>query len=342
MAHIDSLPFQEGRPLQKTTPGGTILVDYSSDSPSTHRQVFMASEAVSSRYRDERVEQISGDELSADAPNETPEECEARQLRNRKRATRMRRANERRMQAQRNLDAEFAAAHDVGFSSPIANIAGITAVLAGHADPAVQTAFRMAQRAFLQMNQQNPLPSVQQPPEGRGDTEASKTSGGHPRPRVAASQQPRRDNQGNAPQGSRARGPGGDPQPQAPPAPAPRPEGSVANYRREELELLPTDDLRHRLKQGLDARSIIENRQKEQVEGGDSGRRDDNDRFPAFTSRFDNYKYPDGFKPIGITKYDGKQSPQQWIRCYSTAIESQEAPAPRRSSTSRWPWRPLH
>jgi hypothetical protein len=28
-----------------------------------------------------------------------------------------------------------------------------------------------------------------------------------------------------------------------------------------------------------------------------------------------------GFKPIGITKYDGKQSPQQWLRCYSTAIE---------------------
>jgi hypothetical protein len=45
------------------------------------------------------------------------------------------------------------------------------------------------------------------------------------------------------------------------------------------------------------------------------------DHFPAFSARFSNYKYPEGFKPIGITKYDGKQAPQQWLRCYSTAIE---------------------
>jgi hypothetical protein len=41
----------------------------------------------------------------------------------------------------------------------------------------------------------------------------------------------------------------------------------------------------------------------------------------VFTTRFNSYKYPEGFKPIGITKYDGKQAPQQWLRCYSTAIE---------------------
>jgi hypothetical protein len=40
-----------------------------------------------------------------------------------------------------------------------------------------------------------------------------------------------------------------------------------------------------------------------------------------FIARFNSYKYPEGFKPIGITKYDGKQAPQQWLRCYSTAIE---------------------
>jgi hypothetical protein len=45
------------------------------------------------------------------------------------------------------------------------------------------------------------------------------------------------------------------------------------------------------------------------------------DRFPAFSAPFSSYKYPEGFKPIGITKYDGKQTPQQWLRCYSTAIE---------------------
>jgi hypothetical protein len=31
--------------------------------------------------------------------------------------------------------------------------------------------------------------------------------------------------------------------------------------------------------------------------------------------------YLQGPQPIGITKYDGKQAPQQWLHCYSTAIE---------------------
>jgi hypothetical protein len=43
--------------------------------------------------------------------------------------------------------------------------------------------------------------------------------------------------------------------------------------------------------------------------------------FAALTARFNSYKYPEGFKPIGITKYNGEQAPQQWLRCYSTAIE---------------------
>jgi hypothetical protein len=54
---------------------------------------------------------------------------------------------------------------------------------------------------------------------------------------------------------------------------------------------------------------------------GGSNCTDCSDWFPAFSARFSSYKYPEGFKPIGITKYDGKQAPQQWLRCYSTAIE---------------------
>jgi hypothetical protein len=48
---------------------------------------------------------------------------------------------------------------------------------------------------------------------------------------------------------------------------------------------------------------------------------DCSDHFPAFSARFSSYKYPEGFKPIGITKYDGKQAPQQRLCCYSTAIK---------------------
>jgi hypothetical protein len=65
---------------------------------------------------------------------------------------------------------------------------------------------------------------------------------------------------------------------------------------------------------------MIDSRRKEhevvQREGTDCS-----NRFPAFSAQFSSYKYPEGFKQIGITKYDGKQAPQQWLCCYSTIIE---------------------
>jgi hypothetical protein len=65
---------------------------------------------------------------------------------------------------------------------------------------------------------------------------------------------------------------------------------------------------------------VIDSRRKVREEVKTEGT-DCSDRFPAFSARFSSYKYPEGFKPIGITKYDGKQAPQQPLRCYSTAIE---------------------
>jgi hypothetical protein len=67
-------------------------------------------------------------------------------------------------------------------------------------------------------------------------------------------------------------------------------------------------------------RSIIDSRCKEREVAETEGI-DCRDRFLAFSARFSNYKYPEGFKSIGIIKYDGKQAPQQWLCCYSTAIE---------------------
>jgi hypothetical protein len=78
--------------------------------------------------------------------------------------------------------------------------------------------------------------------------------------------------------------------------------------------------MRQKINEGRDARSIIDSRRRER-EVADPEGTDCSDRFPAFTARFSSYKYPEGFKLIGITKYDGKQCPQQWLRCYSTAIE---------------------
>jgi hypothetical protein len=48
----------------------------------------------------------------------------------------------------------------------------------------------------------------------------------------------------------------------------------------------------------------------------------ENDGFPAFSSRLRNLLLPEKFKPLGITKYDAKQDPVQWLRCYALSIEN--------------------
>jgi hypothetical protein len=125
----------------------------------------------------------------------------------------------------------------------------------------------------------------------------SRTAGGHP--------QPQRSNNDN---GCGSQAPGGRQQP--PPGGNPR----QANHRP-----FP-EDLRQHINEGRDARSMIDSRRKVheevEIEGTDCS-----DHFLAFSTRFSSYKYPKGFKQIGITKYDGKQAPQQWLCCYSTAIE---------------------
>jgi hypothetical protein len=48
----------------------------------------------------------------------------------------------------------------------------------------------------------------------------------------------------------------------------------------------------------------------------------DNNGFPTFSSRLRNLLLPEKFKPLGITKYDAKQDPVQWLRCYALSIEN--------------------
>jgi hypothetical protein len=60
---------------------------------------------------------------------------------------------------------------------------------------------------------------------------------------------------------------------------------------------------------GFDARQKIKQlRRKKSCMAGD------NDGFPAFSTRFRNLLLPEKFKPLGITKYDAKQDPVQWLR----------------------------
>jgi hypothetical protein len=68
---------------------------------------------------------------------------------------------------------------------------------------------------------------------------------------------------------------------------------------------------------GFDARQKIEElRRKKSATVGD------NDSFFAFSPRLRNLLLPDKFKPLGITKYDAKQDPIQWLRCYALSIEN--------------------
>jgi hypothetical protein len=68
---------------------------------------------------------------------------------------------------------------------------------------------------------------------------------------------------------------------------------------------------------GFDARQKIEElRRKKSATAGD------NDSYPAFSPRLRNLLLPDKFKPLGITKYDAKQDPIQWLRCYALSIEN--------------------
>jgi hypothetical protein len=68
---------------------------------------------------------------------------------------------------------------------------------------------------------------------------------------------------------------------------------------------------------GFDARQKIEELRREKASTAG-----DNDGFPAFSIRLRNLLLPEKFKPLGITKYDAKQDPVQWRRCYALSIEN--------------------
>jgi hypothetical protein len=68
---------------------------------------------------------------------------------------------------------------------------------------------------------------------------------------------------------------------------------------------------------GFDAHQKIEElRRKKASTAGD------NDSFPAFSARLRNLLLPEKFKPLWISKYDVKQDPVQWLRCYALSIEN--------------------
>jgi hypothetical protein len=68
---------------------------------------------------------------------------------------------------------------------------------------------------------------------------------------------------------------------------------------------------------GFDAHQKIEELRRKKASTSS-----DNDGFPTFSARLRNLLLPEKFKPLGITKYDAKQDPVQWLRCYALSIEN--------------------
>jgi hypothetical protein len=129
VAHLEPLPFQEGRLLATAAEGSTELVDESSHELSSCR-VLMAEEGEDDGDLPIiNFEAISEDEITANASDENDADHEVRRARNRARTIRRRRANERRRSMHRELNPEFATVSERGFRTPVANITRVTAIL---------------------------------------------------------------------------------------------------------------------------------------------------------------------------------------------------------------------
>jgi hypothetical protein len=153
---------------------------------------------------------VSEDEATANTGNKNDTDHEAWRTRNRTRAARRRRVNERMRSMHRELDAEFSTVSERSFRTPVANIARVTAILECSNDPNMRQSLCYAQRASIQLDQQNLASTLREERVGESRSQAhSRTVGGHPRPQ--------RSNNDNA-RGSQA--PGGRQQP--PPGGNPR------------------------------------------------------------------------------------------------------------------------
>jgi hypothetical protein len=83
----------------------------------------------------------------------------------------------------RELDAEFAAVSERGFRTPVANIARVTAILKRSNDPNLRQALCYTQRAWIQLDRQNPVSAIREEHVGESHSQPnSRTAGSRPRP----------------------------------------------------------------------------------------------------------------------------------------------------------------
>jgi hypothetical protein len=332
VTYLDSLPFQEGTPLTPAgehTPTEVATSDSSLGTPD--RQVFMTTNetpGLSGTLRDRYLEDISADELSASAPNdETDANRDARRERNRKR-------NERRQRLRdslpiRNLAEALNQVESQVHTTLEQCLMSIT-MIARQAQGmhTGEVIAKLSKDAYF-MRVENRVTQVPPLRNHQQDNEATSRSADIGRNRTRA-ELPANPNGTRAIAGGPSHGgnsAGGDREiiPHRDPGGGGS-DGGSSNHGagrraggggdrggRGHVNSHASGALRG----GFDARQKIEElRYKKSSTAGD------NDGFPAFSARLRNLLLPKKFKPLGITKYDAKQDPVQWLRCYALSIEN--------------------
>jgi hypothetical protein len=279
--------------------------------------------------QDKYLEDISTDELSADAPaDEIAANRDARRECNRKRTERRRRLRDN--LPIRNLAKALEAVESRVHTTPEQCLMSITAIARqAQGIRAGEVIAKLAEDAYF-MRVDN---RVNQPPPARNrDNEATRRSAdlGRNRTRAELPAQPNRTraNAGGPSQGGNSnreivphRAPDGGRDPDGGGSDdgssnhrANRRAGGGGNHGGRDHA---NSHASGASQGGYDARQKIEElRRKKSATAGD------NDGFPAFSPRLRNLLLPDKFKPLGITKYDAKQDPIQWLRCYALSIEN--------------------
>jgi hypothetical protein len=333
VAYLDSLPFQEGTPLApagENTPTEVATSDSSLGSPD--RQVFMTTNETpgpSGTVPDQYLEDIFTDELSADAPaNETAANRDARRERNRKRSER--RCRLRDSLPIRNLTEALDQVKSRVHTTPEQCLMSITTIAhQAQGMRAGQVIAKLAEDAyFMRVNTR-----VAQPPPVRNrDNEATSRNAdiGRNRTRAELPANPNRTratadrpSQG----GNSAAATSGDHEVVPHPDPGGGGSDGGSSNRGANRRAGGEGDRGGRghanshasgaSQGGYDARQKIEKLRCKKASTSS-----DNDDFPAFSARLRNLLLLEKLKPLGITKYDAKQDPVQWLRCYALSIEN--------------------
>jgi hypothetical protein len=353
VAYLDSLPFQEGTPLapgEEHTPTEVATSDSSLRSPD--RQVFMTTNETpgpSGTHPDRYLEDISADELSANAPaDETDANKNTRRERNRRRNERRRRLRE--SLPIRNLVEALDQVENRVHTTPEQCLMSIT-MIARQAQGmrAGEVIARLAEDAYF-MRVDNRVAQVPPVRTRQLDNEATShspadNSRNRTRGELQANPNCTRASAGGPSQGGNSAGGAGgnrDVVPHRDPSGGGSGGGSSSHGAGRR-----TGGGGDRGSQGhanshatgvsgggYDARRKIEKIRRNKSAG-------ENDGFPAFSARLRNLLLPEKFKPLGITKYDAKQDQYSGSDARSSPSKTLVAITTQSASTSPSAWTKL-